>query len=199
VVSCTPNTTGEVFEQIKVDPNIKITGEGYEHYPNPSDSSIVEVYCPVAEGMIFCQSCAMPMAKSEDFGMEVDCNPNRDYCCHCYSDGTLRKGVTMEELTADVQKLVEIEAAHPNLLSNSLLEYIKIWLPLDEAVKTAVIQPLLSVLIDGQDCDFTGTQWEKEWLADGKVRHCIACVAARKCISDIRLMDAGDSELPNVP
>jgi len=44
-------------------------------------------------------------------------------------------------------------------------------------------------LIDGQDCDFTGTQWEKEWLADGKVCHCIACVAARKCISDIKLME----------
>ena len=155
----------------------------------PSDTSIVEVYCPVVEGMIFCQSCAMPMVKSEDFGTEADGNPNRDYCCHCYIDGTLRKGVTMEELTADVQKLVEVETAHPNLLSNPLLEYIKIWLPLNETAKAVAIPSLLSVLIDGQDCDFTGTQWEKEWLADGKVCHCIACAAARKCISDIKLME----------
>jgi len=40
-------------------------------------------------------------------------------------------------------------------------------------------------LVDRQDYDFTGTQWEKEWLANGNVRHCVACVAARKCISDM--------------
>ena len=53
----------------------------------------------------------------------------------------------------------------------------------------AAIPALLAELIDGQDCDFTNTQWEKEWLADGKVCHCIACVAARKCISDITAVD----------
>jgi len=187
VVSCTPNTTGEVFEQIKADPNIKITGEGYEHYPNPGDNSIVEVYCPVAEGMILCQSCAMPMTKSEDFGTEAEGSPNRYYCCHCYSDGALCKGVTIDDLIADILKLVEIETNHPNLVSDPLLDYIKIWLLFDKHEKTANIATLLSALIDGQDCDFTGTQWEKEWLADGKVCHCIACIAARKCISDINL------------
>ena len=127
------------------------------------------------------------MTNSEDFGTEADGSPNRHYCCHCYSDGALREGVTIEDLTADILKLVEIEAAHPNLLSDPLLDYIKIWLPFNETEKTANIATLLSVLIDGQDCDFSGTQWEKEWLANGKVCHCIACIAARKCISDISL------------
>ena len=188
VASCTPNTTGEVFEQVKTDQNIKIIGEGYEHYPNPSDNSIVEVYCPVAEGILYCSSCSIPMTKPEDFGTELGGDSCCNHCCHCYNDGILRESVTMEALTADIRKLVNIEAAHPYLLSEPLLEYIKIWLPLNEAAKMIDIPPLLSVLIDGQDCDFTGTQWEKEWLADGKVCHCIACVAARKCISDIKLM-----------
>ncbi len=33
---------------------------------------------------------------------------------------------------------------------------------------------------------------EKDWLADGKVCHCIACVAARKCVSDIKLMEVSN-------
>jgi hypothetical protein len=45
------------------------------------------------------------MTKPEDFGTEAGDNPNCGYCCHCYSEGTLRNGVTMEELTADIQKL----------------------------------------------------------------------------------------------
>lgn len=59
---------------------------------------------------------------------------------------------------------------------------------LDKAEKNASIPALHAELVEGQDCDFTGTQWEEEWLADGKVCHCLACVAARQCISDIRLM-----------
>jgi hypothetical protein len=141
------------------------------------------------EGILYCHSCSMPMTRAEDFGTEADGNPNRDYCHHCYKNGALREGVTMDELIAGIRKLVDIEAAHPNLLSTPLLEYINMWLALDDAAKTEAVPTLLSALTDGQDCDFTGTQWEKEWLADGKVCHCIACVAARKCISDIRLIE----------
>jgi predicted transcriptional regulator YdeE len=188
-VSCTPNTTGEVFGKLKNDPNIKIIGEGYEHYPDPNDNSIVEVCCPVAEGILYCHSCAMPMTKAEDFGTGADGNSARDYCHHCYKNGTLRERVTTDELIADIRELVDIEAAYPDLLSTPLLEYINMWLALDGAAKTEAVPMLLSALTDGQDCDFTGTQWEKEWLADGKVCHCTACVAARKCISDIKLID----------
>jgi hypothetical protein len=123
------------------------------------------------------------MTKREDF------SENHVYCRHCYKSGALRGGVTIDELIADVQKLMDIEAGHPNLVSTPLLEYIKDWLTHDDTAKTAAIPSLLSALIDGQDCDFSGTQWEKEWLADGRVCHCIACVAARKCISDIKLME----------
>lgn len=145
--------------------------------------SIVEIWMPVEKMQAeICRSCSMPMTKPEDF------SENRTYCCHCYEIDALRDGVTINKLITDVQKLMEIESMHPNLVSTPLLEYVENWLTLDDTAKATVIPSLLSVLIDGQDCDFTGTQWEKEWLADGKVCHCIACVAARKCISDIKLM-----------
>jgi hypothetical protein len=94
----------------------------------------------------------------------------------------------MDKLTADVQKLIDIENEHTGLLSRPLLSYTKEWLALEGDAKVVAIPVLHTRLVDGQDCDFTGTQWEKEWLADGKVCHCVACVAARKCISDIKLV-----------
>lgn len=134
--------------------------------------SIVEIWIPLYR---FCESCDMPMTKPEDI------SENSNYCCHCYGN----KDVTLDKLIEDIQKLIKIETNHPNLLSTSLLEYIKNWLKLDDTDKITAIPILHTKLIDGQDCDFTGTVWETEWLADNKVCHCIACIAARKCISDI--------------
>ena len=34
-----------------------------------------------------CQSCAMPMSDSKDFGTEKNGSESTDYCCHCYKDG----------------------------------------------------------------------------------------------------------------
>ena len=41
--------------------------------------------------------------------------------------------------------------------------------------------------MDGLDVDLTGTQWEAEWLADGKVFQCDACKVARECLADIEV------------
>ncbi|MDR1693003.1 MAG: hypothetical protein LBR72_06550 [Oscillospiraceae bacterium] len=96
--------------------------------------------------------------------------------------------MTMSRLTGDVQQLLDIEAEHPNLVSTPLLETVKRWLGSGEAEKAAALPGLLAALTDGQDCDFTGTQWEAEWLAGGKVCRCPACAAARTCMADIELM-----------
>jgi len=189
VVRSTPDKTGEVFRKIKNNPNIRLIGVGYEHYPEPDNNSVVDVYVPIAEGQLICQSCSMPMTKPEDFGTEKDGVPICNYCHHCYENGVLLKDVTLDKLTADVQALIDIENKHPDLLSTPLLNKIKEWLSFEsDSAKTAALLALLTELVDGQDCDFTGTRWEKEWLADGKVCHCIACVAARKCIADIKSM-----------
>ncbi len=35
----------------------------------------------------FCQSCAMPMHKPEDFGIEANGIRSNDYCTYCYQEG----------------------------------------------------------------------------------------------------------------
>jgi hypothetical protein len=188
-VSASPDKYGEIFKKITSDPNNIITGSVHEYYPVPENPSIMELWFPITEGKQLCQSCHMPMTKPEDFGTEADGKPSCDCCRHCYINGEPLKDVTMDKLTADIQTLIEIEMNHPGLLSAPLLNKIKEWISLEnDEAKKAAMPTLFIELVDGQDCDFTGTRWEKEWLADGKVCHCIACVAARKCISDIRIM-----------
>ena len=95
----------------------------------------------------------------------------------------------LETLVADIEWLVEFEKENPDFLYTPLHEYIVVWLTLNDNEKVAALPMLRSMLVDGQDCDHMDTPWEKEWLEDGKVCHCIACAAARKCISDIKLME----------
>jgi len=91
----------------------------------------------------------------------------------------------MDKLIANVQKLVEVESEHPNLLDPQLLSYLKEWLLLDSAAKAKATPKLQNTLVDGLEVDLTGTQWEEEWLANGKNCLCDACIVARECIADI--------------
>ncbi len=50
------------------------------------------------ETMLFCQSCAMPMVKEEDFGTNADGSQNTDYCVYCYKDGKFSCETTMAEM-----------------------------------------------------------------------------------------------------
>lgn len=46
-----------------------------------------------------CQSCGMPMSKSEEFGTNADGSQNNEYCIYCYKDGAFEGGdCTMEEM-----------------------------------------------------------------------------------------------------
>ena len=47
----------------------------------------------------FCQSCAMPLMKPEDFGTEADGAANEDYCAYCYKSGAfIVPNMTMEQM-----------------------------------------------------------------------------------------------------
>ena len=47
----------------------------------------------------FCQSCAMPLTKPEEFGTEAGGLPSEDYCVYCYKDGKFEApDMTMEEM-----------------------------------------------------------------------------------------------------
>ncbi|MCL2545129.1 MAG: zinc ribbon domain-containing protein [Clostridia bacterium] len=46
--------------------------------------------------MVFCQSCAMPLEKPEDYGTERDNSKSADYCQYCYAKGAFTSEETME-------------------------------------------------------------------------------------------------------
>lgn len=47
----------------------------------------------------FCQSCAMPMAKSENFGTNADGSQNQEYCGYCFQKGKFTEpNITMEQM-----------------------------------------------------------------------------------------------------
>ena len=50
------------------------------------------------ENTKFCQSCAMPLQKPEDYGTEADGRPSEDYCVYCYKNGKFEGEGTMEEV-----------------------------------------------------------------------------------------------------
>ncbi|MDD4496257.1 MAG: zinc ribbon domain-containing protein [Eubacteriales bacterium] len=97
IVETTMAEYGEVFGAITNNPNINIIATMHERYPEPGNSHIVELWFPIAEGMMFCQSCAMPMTETDKFGTEANESKSLDYCCYCYSDGDFTTKQTLEE------------------------------------------------------------------------------------------------------
>jgi len=99
VASCAADVYEKTFEDIVGKHGAGIIGSVHEFYPDPDDDSVIDIYCPIASGMLFCQSCGMPLAKPEDFGKEADGNPSPDYCQYCYPNGAFANdGETMEEM-----------------------------------------------------------------------------------------------------
>jgi len=50
-------------------------------------------------GGSFCQSCAMPLQKPEDFGINTDGSLNREYCHYCYQKGEFTEpNISMEQM-----------------------------------------------------------------------------------------------------
>lgn len=47
----------------------------------------------------FCQSCAMPLAKPEDFGTNANGSQNQEYCHYCFQSGKFTgPEMTMEQM-----------------------------------------------------------------------------------------------------
>jgi hypothetical protein len=48
---------------------------------------------------LFCQSCAMPLQKPEDFGTNADGSKNQEYCQYCCQKGNFTEpAITMEQM-----------------------------------------------------------------------------------------------------
>ena len=62
------------------------------------------------EGMVFCQSCGMPLGKDEDFGTNADGIKNDEYCLYCYQNGKFtRPDITLEEMIEQTSKAIDKE------------------------------------------------------------------------------------------
>ncbi len=56
----------------------------------------------------FCQSCAMPMEKMEDFGTNTDGSKNKEYCCYCYKNGKFTElNITMEQMIKKCESIMK--------------------------------------------------------------------------------------------
>ncbi|WP_082651813.1 zinc ribbon domain-containing protein [Gorillibacterium timonense] len=52
----------------------------------------------IMTALVFCQSCAMPLAQPEDHGTQTDGMLHEEYCCYCFKDGGFTTEETMDEM-----------------------------------------------------------------------------------------------------
>jgi predicted transcriptional regulator YdeE len=93
---------------------LKLIGAVHEHYPEPGNPDVVELYFPIAKGNYFCQSCGMPMNSHEDRGTNQDHSISEDYCQYCYKDGEFTSEDTMIEMIESCIPFALEEGSHPD-------------------------------------------------------------------------------------
>jgi len=70
----------------------------------------------------FCQRCAMPLEKAEDFGANCDGSKNNDYCCYCYDNGAfIYPEATMDEVIENCLPYVVPDVFADNATARSAL------------------------------------------------------------------------------
>ncbi|MCL2002055.1 zinc ribbon domain-containing protein [Candidatus Saccharibacteria bacterium] len=73
------------------------------------------------EEMIVCQSCHMPLTKTEDYGTNADGTASDEYCAYCFAKGEFIGYKTVEEAIADSVNYAE----HAGVTKEEMLEYAK--------------------------------------------------------------------------
>lgn len=72
----------------------------------------------------FCQSCAMPMEKDEQFGTNADGSKNNEYCCYCMQKGEFTEpNITVEQMVTKVSGIMQ-EMKMPSFIINQVKTYI---------------------------------------------------------------------------
>jgi len=98
VVRSTPAESEKIYTDITEKFGSKIIGVGHAFFPEYDNEDLIDTYIPIANGMMHCQSCGMPMTDDSHFGNNADGEKNEDYCCYCYPDGAFPGECTMEEM-----------------------------------------------------------------------------------------------------
>ncbi len=90
-----------------------------------------------------------------------------------------------QKLAETVKKLIEVEYAE-EAVKTAGAEWLE---KMDDPDGSrAAGEKLLAACADGVDVDLTGTQWEAEWIQNGKVCVCDACALAREVIDNKDLL-----------
>lgn len=72
----------------------------------------------------FCQSCAMPMEKDEQFGTNADGSKNQEYCCYCMQQGKfIEPEITLEQMIAKVSRVMQ-EMKFPEFIISQVKNFI---------------------------------------------------------------------------
>ena len=76
------------------------------------------------ENKVFCQSCSMPLDKTEMMGTEKDGSKSKEYCTYCYQNGAfINPTMTLNEMKTLVKEQMEkrkIDAGIINMAVSSL-------------------------------------------------------------------------------
>ena len=68
----------------------------------------------------FCQSCAMPMVKPEDFGTNADGTPSDLYCTYCHQGGKFTQpDATVDGMIAQVAQIMQGMAMPADLIEKT--------------------------------------------------------------------------------
>ena len=132
VVRSTATELEDIYASIVENNSSKIVGVGHSFFPEYGNDDLVDTYIPIANGMMHCQSCGMPMTEDSHFGKNVDGSTNEDYCCHCYSNGAFPGECTMEEMIEICVPLIVENGVCPDSESarkmlSELLPTLKRW------------------------------------------------------------------------
>ena len=80
----------------------------------------------------FCQSCAMPMGDSAEYGTESNGELSADYCKYCYQNGAfVDPSITMEKMSEFcAKKMAELNVAsyeQAKQMMDQALPHLKRW------------------------------------------------------------------------
>lgn len=79
----------------------------------------------------FCQSCAMPMERLEDFGTDIDESKNEDYCRFCFQNGAFTSpDITMQQMIDKISgmaAIMKVSDAQAREIAEIFIPKLKRW------------------------------------------------------------------------
>ncbi|MFH1210186.1 MAG: zinc ribbon domain-containing protein [archaeon] len=78
-----------------------------------------------------CQSCGMPLQKTDDFGTNKDESKSKEYCFHCFQAGRfLDEGITLKdkiEKNVKFGKMMGMPEEQARKMASTILPKLKRW------------------------------------------------------------------------